>query len=136
MINGIYCVAVGHGDRRKWWGRWWGLIFTMWESNPRFPGLMNLQEKPWACFLMLKYPTFYLFKQFLKLIFIGVQLLYNIVLVSTVQQNIHITPPFWLSSHSGHPTAISRPLSAIRYVLIVICCMHNISSTCVSISIC
>jgi len=46
---------------------------------------MNLQEKPWACFLMLKYPTFYLFKQFLKLIFIGVQLLYNIVLVSTVQ---------------------------------------------------
>ena len=43
----------------------------------------------------------------LKLTFIGVQLLYNVVLVSTVQQNdlcmcIHISLSFWTSLHSGH----------------------------------
>ena len=61
---------------------------------------------------------------FKKLIFVGVQLLYNVVLVSTVQQNrsatyIYIyTLPFGLPSHSGHHSALSRVPCAIQYVLI------------------
>ena len=47
---------------------------------------------------MVREPTRF---HFLKLIFIGVQLLYSVVLVSAVQQSedirIHISPPFWIS---------------------------------------
>ena len=47
----------------------------------------------WFCFFLFHFPFFF------KLIFIGVQLLYNVVLVSTVQQSesairIHISPLF------------------------------------------
>ena len=49
---------------------------------------------------------------FFKSIFIGLQLLYNVVLVSTTQQResaIHIYPlPFGLPSHSDHHRALSR----------------------------
>ena len=66
-------------------------------------------------------PSFGLF-YFLFLI-IGVYLLYNAVLVSTVQQNesaihMHISPPFGLPSHSGHHSALSRLPCAREYVLI------------------
>ena len=53
-----------------------------------------------------------LFKNFLKIL-IGVQLLDNAVLVSTVQQNesamyLHISPPCWTSFQSEHHSALSR----------------------------
>ena len=46
------------------------------------------------------------YNSFLKFIFIGVSLLYNIVLVAAVQQSrsavcIHISPPFGFPSHLG-----------------------------------
>ena len=52
-------------------------------------------------------------KFFFKLIFIGVQLLYNVVLVSTVQQNasamhIHISPLFWISFPLRSPQSIKQ----------------------------
>ena len=56
---------------------------------------------------------------FLKLIFIGVQLLYNVVLVSAVQQSesaicIHTSPFFRSPSHVGHHRALSRVPCAIQ----------------------
>ena len=53
--------------------------------EPKLPRSCEFARETMSLFFMLKYPTFYLFKQFFKLIFIGVQLLYNIVLDSTVQ---------------------------------------------------
>ena len=46
---------------------------------------------------------------FLKLIFLAVELLYNVVLVSTVRQNesaIHMSPPFWTSFPFRSPQCI------------------------------
>ena len=54
-----------------------------------------------------------------KLTFIGVQLLYNVVLVSTVQQSeltihIHISPLFGFPFHLGHHRALSRVPCAVQ----------------------
>ena len=54
---------------------------------------------------------------FFKLIFIGVLLIYNAVLVSVVQQSesaicIHISS-FWFSFYLGHQRALSRVPGAI-----------------------
>ena len=63
------------------------------------------------------------FENFL-LIFIGVQLLYNVVLVSAVQQNesvicIYISPLFFrFPSHLGHHSSLSRVPFVIQQVLI------------------
>ena len=61
-----------------------------------------------------------LFFGILKSVFVGVQLLYNIVLVSPVQQNesaihIHISAPIW-TSYSGRHRALSRVPCAIQQV--------------------
>ena len=48
---------------------------------------------------------------FLKLIFVGKELLYNVVLVPTVQQNEsarNVSPPRWTSSPFSHLSAVSR----------------------------
>ena len=64
--------------------------------------------------------TFFLF----KLIFIGVQLLYNVLLVSAVQQSEsaipkHVTPPFWISFPFRSPQCIKQScLCYTHYVLI------------------
>ena len=68
----------------------------------------SMEKDPWLVFII-----------FFKLIFIGVELLYNIVLVSTVQQSesairIHISPLFGFPSHLGHHGALSRVPCAIR----------------------
>ena len=60
-----------------------------------------------------------LYGHFLKLIFIGVQLLYNVVLVSTVQQSesgvcIHISPLFWISFPFRSPQSIEQ--SSLCYI--------------------
>ena len=49
---------------------------------------------------------------FLKLIFIDVYVLYNVVLVSTVQQNesticTHISPPLWTSLPFRPPQSVN-----------------------------
>ena len=49
----------------------------------------------------------------LKLIFTGVQLLFNVVLISAVQQSepamhIHVSPLFWISSPFRSAGALSR----------------------------
>ena len=56
---------------------------------------------------------------FFKLIFIGVQWLYNVVLVSAVQQNgsaihIHISPLFWISFPFRSPQCIKQ--SSLCYI--------------------
>ena len=61
--------------------------------------------------------------RFLKLIFIGVQLIYNVVLVSAVQQSesakLYIYPRFFrFFSHIGHYRVLSRVPCAIPQVLI------------------
>ena len=53
--------------------------------------------------MVKKVNVIYIFFLFLKLIFTGVQLLFNVVLISAVQQSesaihIHISPLFWISS--------------------------------------
>ena len=63
---------------------------------------------------------------FLKLIFIGVELLYNVVLASTAQQNesarhIHLSPPFWISLPCRTPQCIKQ--SSLCYTL----CSHQLS---------
>ena len=67
-------------------------------------------------------PTFF-FCDFLKLILIGLQLLYNVVLASNAQQKesayLHICPlPFGIPSYPGHYRALSRVPCAVHYVLI------------------
>ena len=57
-----------------------------------------------------------------KLIFIGVQLLYKVVLISTVQQSesgmhVHISTPFWIFLLFSH-RALSRVPQAAQYILI------------------
>ena len=52
-------------------------------------------------------------KNFLKLIFVGVESIYNVVFVSDVQQSesvtqIHISTCFRFFSHIGHYTVLSR----------------------------
>ena len=67
-----------------------------------------------------------LIARFLKIkcfIEVEVELIYNVVLISTVQQNestihIHSSPPYWIPSHSGHHRTLSRSPCAIQYVLI------------------
>ena len=71
--------------------------------------------------------SFFLFFSFIKKkkTFVGVQLLYDVVLVSTVQQSksaicIHILPAphfFGFSSHLGHHRALRRVLCATQSVL-------------------
>ena len=75
---------------------------------------------------------------FLKLIFIGVQLLCNVVLVSTVQQNesaihIHIFPLFGFPSHLDHRHAFSRVPCATQYVLIS-CLFYTQYQQCVCVN--
>ena len=58
---------------------------------------------------------------FFLLIFIGVWLLYNVVLASTAQQNesavhIQISPPFGLPSHLAYHSALGRVPCAVQYV--------------------
>ena len=77
---------------------------------------------------------------FFKLIFIRVQLFYNVVLVSTVQQSesaihIHISSPFWISLPFRSPqsteqsslryTVGSHQLSILYIVLIVYMCQSQ-----------
>ena len=55
------------------------------------------------------------------LIFIGVWLLYNVVLASTAQQNesaihIQIYPPFWIPSHLGYHSVLGKVPCALQYV--------------------
>ena len=57
---------------------------------------------------------------FFKLIFIGVQLLYNVVLVSAVQQSesaicIHISPLFWISFPFSSPQSTEQ--SSLCYIV-------------------
>ena len=70
----------------------------------------------WLLFIICNIVSF---THFLKLIFIGVWLLYNVVLASTAQQNesaVHtqISPPFWTPSHLGYHSALGRALCAIQ----------------------
>ena len=63
------------------------------------------------------YSKFFFFSYCFKLIFIGIQLLYNVVCFSTVQKSesaIHIFPLFWISfpSHLGLPWELSSEESA------------------------
>ena len=64
------------------------------------------------------------FLSFSKLIFVGIYLLYNIVLVSAVQQNVsaihlHTQPtPFWISFPFRSPCALSRVPWVIQQVLL------------------
>ena len=60
---------------------------------------------------------------FSKLILIGVQLFYNVVLVSTAEQNesaahIHVFPSFWTSFPLGHHRALNRAPWAIQCLLL------------------
>ena len=73
-------------------------------------------------------PVFYVvhFYNFFKLIFTGVQLIYNVVLVSAIQLSesvvhIHKSTLFRFHSHTGHYRGLSRVLCAVEQVLIVIC---------------
>ena len=66
--------------------------------------------------------TTFCFKLFKK-VFIGVQLIYNVALVSSVQQSesvihIHISLFFRFFSHIGHYRVLSRVPCAIQQVLI------------------
>ena len=64
------------------------------------------------------------FLSFSKLIFVGIYFLYNIVLVSAVQQNVsaihlHTQPtPFWISFPFRSPCALSRVPWVIQQVLL------------------
>ena len=89
---------------------------------------------------MLKiFSDFFFSFGFLK-IFIGVQLLYNIVLVSTVQHSesaihIRISPLFWISFPFRSPQSTEQfPVLYSRFSL-VIYCIHSINSVYMSISI-
>ena len=60
---------------------------------------------------------------FLKLIFVGVDLLYSIVLVSAVQQSgsaiwLYVPPLFWIPSHLAYHRALGKVSCAIQQVLI------------------
>jgi len=60
-------------------------------------------------------------------------ILYNVVLASSAQQNesttcIHISPPFWIPSHSGHHSALSRVLCAIQMFSSIVYFIHTINS--------
>ena len=68
----------------------WGIIFYLWF--------------PWGLFV---------------LIFLGVQLLYNVVLVSTVEQSesairVSVYHPVGLRSHSGYHSALSKVPCAMQ----------------------
>ena len=73
---------------------------------------------------------FFFFLVYLKNFFIGVQLLYNIVLVSTVQQSesaihIHISPLLWISFSFNSPQSIEQ--SSLSYTV----CSHQLSILCI-----
>ena len=80
----------------------------------------------------------------LKLIFIGVQLLHNGVLVSTVQQDesaihIHRSPPFWTSFPFRSPFTMSElsgvPCTVYSMFPLVIYFMHSFNSIYVSMPV-
>ena len=86
------------------------------------------QKGAWSsqCYLIgAQIPVWYLIQgclYFFK-IFIGVELLYNVVLVSTLQQSesaihIHISPFFVFPSHLGHHRSLSTVPCAIQQALI------------------
>ena len=65
---------------------------------------------------------FFLPFDFLKIIFIGVQLIYNVVLASAVAEqlvvHIHIATLFRFLSHTGHYRVLNRVACAIQQVII------------------
>ena len=69
-------------------------------KNIREKRVVKLFLSPPLIILKIRDKRGYKCKNFFKLIFIGIQLLYNVVLVPTVQQNescVHISPLFWIS---------------------------------------
>ena len=89
----------------------------------------DIHDKPWQCIVsnrvtaflrtLKKFFGFFFLFFFLKC-FIGLELLYHVVLVSSVQSEsavcIHASPLFLFLSHLGHPKALSRVPCAMQSV--------------------
>ena len=74
---------------------------------------------------MVTYKVYFVLSFFFKLIFIGVELLCNVVLVSAIEQielsiHIDISPLFGFPSHLGHHRALGRVSSLYSWFSLVI----------------
>ena len=91
-----------------------------------------------SCFSFFNSVVFYCFHFcFQKLIFIGIQLICNIMLLSSVQQSesaihTHISPPFWISFPFGSPQSVEFPLLDSMFLLLIYF-IHSINRVHVSV---